>query len=306
MRKLVILALVGLVAQLVDGSLGMGYGVTSSTLLVAGGLGPAAASAAIHFSEIGTSLVSGISHHTLGNTDWRTVGILAVPGFVGAFCGATLLAGLDAEAAVPVVSVILLVLGAYVTFRFLAVGPRKLRFEARPSKRFLMPMGLFAGGLDAMGGGGWGPVGTTSLLSSGRLEPRKVVGSVDTSEFVVAVGGSLGFLVALGSQGINWAFMAALMLGGCIAAPVAATLARFMPARVLGVTAGGVIVLTNLKTLAESQGASGITIGLLASVVFTLWVLWIAWAVKLEQAVRDGTTPAAAAARRAGAAARPA
>ena len=87
MRRLVLLALVGLAAQLVDGSLGMGYGVTSATLLIAGGMGPAAASAAIHFSEIGTSLVSGISHHTLGNTDWRTVGVLAVPGFVGAFAG---------------------------------------------------------------------------------------------------------------------------------------------------------------------------------------------------------------------------
>lgn len=282
MRKLVLLAIVGLVAQLVDGSLGMGYGVTSSTLLVAGGLGPAAASAAIHFAEIGTSLVSGASHHALGNTDWRTVSILAVPGFVGAFVGATLLAGLDADRAVPVVATVLLVLGTYVTLRFLSVSGR-LRFQDRPSKRFLMPMGLVAGTLDALGGGGWGPVGTTSLLSSGRLEPRKVVGSVDTAEFVVAVGGSLGFLLALGRQGIDWAFVAALLLGGAVAAPVAAVLARYLPARVLGVAAGGVIVLTNVKTLAESQGASGITVGLLASIVFTLWVLWIAWAVKLEQ-----------------------
>src|SRR5436189_5840777 len=107
MHKLILLALVGFAAQLVDGSLGMGYGVTSATLLIAGGMGPAAASAAIHFSEIGTSLVSGISHHTLGNVDWRTVGVLAVPGFVGAFAGATLLVNLDAEVAVPVVATIL-------------------------------------------------------------------------------------------------------------------------------------------------------------------------------------------------------
>lgn len=282
MRKLVVLALVGLVAQLVDGSLGMGYGVTSSTLLVAGGLAPAAASAAIHFAEIGTSLASGASHHRLGNTDWRTVSILAVPGFVGAFAGATLLSDLDADRAVPVVATVLVVLGSYVTLRFLA-SPRRLQFRGRPSKRFLMPMGLLAGTLDAVGGGGWGPVGTTSLLSSGRLEPRKVVGSVDTAEFVVAVGGSLGFLAALGGQGIDWAFVGALLVGGAAAAPVAALLARYLPARVLGVAAGGVIVLTNVRTLAESQGASGVTVGLLASLVFTLWVLWIAWAVKLEQ-----------------------
>src|SRR3546814_8321060 len=114
MRKLIVLAVVGLVAQLIDGSLGMAYGVTSSTLLLATGMAPAAASAAVHFSEIGTSLVSGLSHHKLGNVDWRTVGILAVPGFVGAFAGATFLASLDGDAARPWVAGILLALGAYV------------------------------------------------------------------------------------------------------------------------------------------------------------------------------------------------
>jgi uncharacterized membrane protein YfcA len=286
MRKLVVLALVGLAAQLVDGSLGMGYGVTSATLLVAGGLGPAAASAAIHFSEIGTSLVSGISHQALGNVDWRTVSILAAPGFVGAFAGATLLVNLEPSITKPLVAAILLTLGIYVTWRFLAL--RTLRFQKRPSARFLAPLGLVAGAVDAVGGGGWGPVGTTSMLSSGRLEPRKVVGSVDTAEFVVTVGASLGFLVALGSQGINWAFVTALLVGGVVAAPIAATLVRFMPSRVLGVAVGGVIVLTNLKTLAEVAGVPGISIALLASMVFTLWVLWIAYAVKLEQAEREG------------------
>jgi uncharacterized membrane protein YfcA len=290
MRKLVVLALVGLAAQLVDGSLGMGYGVTSATLLVAGGLGPAAASAAIHFSEIGTSLVSGIAHQALGNVDWRTVSILAVPGFVGAFAGATLLVNLDANLTKPLVAAILLTLGVYVTWRFLAL--RTLRFQARPSARFLAPLGLVAGVVDAVGGGGWGPVGTTSMLSSGRLEPRKVVGSVDTAEFVVTVGASLGFLLALGSQGINWAYVGALLVGGVVAAPIAATLVRFLPARVLGVSVGGVIVLTNLKTLAEVAGVPGITIAVLASMVFTLWVLWVAYAVKLDEADREGSAVA--------------
>jgi len=287
MRRLVLLAVVGLCAQLVDGSLGMGYGVTSATLLVAAGIGPAAASAAIHFSELGTTLVSGLSHHALGNTDWRTVGVLALPGFIGAFAGATLLVNLDADVAVPVVASILIVLGTYVTYRFLT--PR-LRFGPRPGARFLAPLGLFAGTLDALGGGGWGPVGTSTLLASGRLEPRKVVGSVDTAEFVVAVGGSLGFLVGLGSQGINWAYVVALMVGGMLAAPVAAALVRYLPARVLGVAAGGLIVLTNLQTLADWSDASGVTEGLLAAIVFTLWVLWTAWAIKLEQP-RDPRDP---------------
>lgn len=284
MRKLVLLALVGFAAQLVDGSLGMGYGVTSATLLVAGGLGPAAASAAIHFSEIGTSLVSGISHQALGNVDWRTVGILAGPGFVGAFAGATVLVNAPVDDTRTVVATILLVLGAYVTWRFLA--PPRLRFQGRPSVRFLAPVGLVAGVLDAVGGGGWGPVGTTSMLSSGRLEPRKVVGSVDTAEFVVTIGASLGFLTALGSQGIDWTYAAALLVGGVVAAPVAAALVRFMPARVLGVTAGGLIVLTNLKTLGEELGFPGITLALLAATVVPIWVLWISWAVKLEQAAK--------------------
>ena len=281
MRRLVLLALVGLAAQLVDGSLGMGYGVTSATLLVAAGIGPAAASAAIHFSEIGTSLVSGFSHHKLGNTDWRTVGVLALPGFVGAFAGATLLVNLDTDIAVPVVAGLLIALGTFVTWRMLA--PRRLTFGPRPGARFLAPLGLFAGALDAVGGGGWGPVGTSSLLASGRLEPRKVVGSVNTAEFVVAVGGSLGFLVGLGAQGIMWGYVAALMVGGMIAAPIAAVLVRYLPARVLGVAAGGLIVLTNIQTLAEWSDASPVTEGMLASLVLTLWVLWTSWAVKLEQ-----------------------
>jgi uncharacterized protein len=280
-RRLVLLGLVGLVAQLVDGSLGMGYGVTSATLLVSAGIAPAAASAAIHFSELGTTLVSGLAHHTLGNTDWRTVRVLGVPGFVGAFAGATLLVNLDADVAVPVVAALLIALGAFVTFRFLS--PRALRFGPRPRARFLAPLGLFAGGLDAVGGGGWGPVGTSSLLASGRLEPRKVVGSVDTAEFVVAAGGSLGFLIGLGAQGIEWGYVLALMVGGVLAAPVAALLVRHLPARVLGVAAGGLIVLTNLQTLADWADATPTTEGLLAAMVFTLWVLWTSWAVKLEQ-----------------------
>lgn len=286
MRKLLVLGVVGLLAQLIDGSLGMAYGVTSSTLLLAAGVAPAAASAAVHFSEIGTSLVSGFSHHKLGNVDWRTVSILALPGFVGAFVGATFLASLDGDAAKPWVAGILLGLGLYVVWRFLVLGGRRPTFKARPSARFLAPIGLVGGALDAIGGGGWGPVGTTSLLSSGRLEPRKVIGSIDTSEFVVAVGGSLGFILALGSQGIEWGYAGALLAGGVIAAPIAAWLVRKLPARVLGVAAGGLIILTNTKTIAESLGASGVLVGALAGLVAVLWIFGIVWAARQERAAR--------------------
>jgi uncharacterized membrane protein YfcA len=283
MRKLLVLGFVGLLAQLIDGSLGMAYGVTSSTLLLATGVAPAAASAAVHFSEIGTSLVSGFSHHKLGNVDWRTVGILAVPGFVGAFAGATFLSSLPADTAKPWVAGLLLGLGVYVIYRFLVLGGRRPTFKTRPSARFLMPMGLVGGTLDSIGGGGWGPVGTTTLLSSGRLEPRKVVGSIDTSEFVVAVGGSLGFILALGSQGIEWSYAIALLAGGVIAAPIAAWLVKKLAPRVLGVAAGGLIVLTNSKTIAETLGASETGVIVIAAVVGALWISGIVWAVRQER-----------------------
>ncbi len=286
MRNLIVLGFVGLLAQLVDGSLGMAYGVTSSTLLLAAGIAPAAASAAVHFSEIGTTLVSGISHHRLGNVDWRTVSIIAVPGGIGAFAGATFLSSLDGDTAKPWVAALLLGLGVYVIWRFLVLGGRRPHFKGKLSAAFLAPLGVVAGLMDAIGGGGWGPVGTTSLLSSGRLEPRKVVGSIDTSEFLVAIGGSLGFLYALGSQGINFGYAGALLVGGVIAAPIAAWLVKHMPARVLGVAAGGLIVLTNITTILEAVGITGPALGIIAALVFVTWVSIIVWAVKQERESR--------------------
>ena len=286
MQKLIVLGFVGLFAQLVDGSLGMAYGVTSSTLLLASGIAPAAASAAVHFSEIGTTLASGISHHRLGNVDWRTVAIMAVPGGIGAFAGATFLSNIDGDVAAPWVAALLLALGGYVIWRFLALGGRRPQFKGRLSAAFLTPLGVVAGLMDAIGGGGWGPVGTTSLLSSGRLRPNKVIGSIDTSEFVVAIGGSLGFLFALGSQGINFAYAGALLVGGVIAAPFAAWLVRHLPARVLGVAAGGFIVLTNVDTILESVGAGTGTLIAAVAGVFVVWVALIVWSVRQEREAR--------------------
>lgn len=286
MRNLIVLGFVGLIAQLIDGSLGMAYGVTSSTLLLAAGIAPAAASAAVHFSEIGTTLVSGFSHHKLGNVDWRTVSIIAVPGGIGAFFGATLLSSIPGDTAKPWVAALLLGLGGYVIWRFLTLGGGRPQFRGQLSAFFLAPLGVVAGLMDAIGGGGWGPVGTTSLLSSGRLEPRKVVGSIDTSEFVVAIGGSLGFLFALGSQGINFGYAGVLLAGGVVAAPFAAWLVKHLAARVLGVATGGLIVLTNITTIVESAGGSGFTVLAVAAVVFVSWISLIVWAVRQERESR--------------------
>ncbi|MBS7549250.1 sulfite exporter TauE/SafE family protein [Dietzia massiliensis] len=286
MRTLIVLGVVGAIAQLIDGSLGMAYGVTSTTLLVAAGIAPAAASASVHFAEIGTTLASGFSHHKLGNVDWRIVRILAVPGAIGAFAGATILSSLPADVAKPVVGVILLALGLYVLYRFLALGGRRPEFKGRVRTAFLVPLGLVGGTLDSLGGGGWGPVGTTSLLSSGRVEPRKVVGSIDTSEFVVAVGGSLGFLLGLGAAGIDWGYALALLVGGVIVAPFAAWLVKHLPARVLGTAAGGLIVVTNARTLLLwGEVPAAVTNPILLALV-AVWLVLITWAVLAERKSR--------------------
>ena len=204
MKTLVLLALVGLGAQLVDGSLGMAYGVTSTTLLLAIGTNPAAASATVHLAEIGTTPRSGLSHWRFGNVDWKVVAKIGIPGAIGAFAGATVLSSLSTEVAAPVMSLILLALGVYILVRFTARGLTAGNLGKPLRKRFLGPLGLVAGFVDATGGGGWGPVGTPAILASGRMEPRKVIGSIDTSEFLVALAASLGFLFALGSQGIDF------------------------------------------------------------------------------------------------------
>src|SRR4028119_2354318 len=225
MRNLVVLAVVWLVARLVEGSLGMADGVTSTTLLLTVGIAPAAASAAVHLSEVGTTLASGISHWKFGNVDWGKIGWMAVPGGVGAFLGAMVLSSISAEAAQPVVAIFLFGLGVYILVRF-SFKVSNLISERPISRKFLSPLGLVAGFLDAAGGGGWGPISTPTLLSSGRMEPRKIIGTVDTSEFLVALSASIGFLLALTFAEIPWTLVGALLIGGVIAARAAAASAR--------------------------------------------------------------------------------
>lgn len=269
MRKLLTLALVGLAAQLVDGALGMGYGVTSSSLLLLAGLSPALASASVHLSEIGTTLVSGAAHHRLGNTDWRLVARLGGPGAVGALLGATLLSRLSTEAATPVTAGILLALGVYVLARFSLRPPSGGGPRISPhGTRLLAPLGLVAGFVDATGGGGWGPVATTTLLARGRTAPRSVVGSVDTAEFLVTVAASAGFLLGLGTAGIDLGIVLALLAGGLVAAPAAAWAVSRLPGRLLGTGVGGLIVLTNLRTvLSAAEASSALTAAALLGVL---------------------------------------
>jgi uncharacterized protein len=290
-RKLVIVALVGLVAQLVDGGLGMGYGATSSTLLVLVGLTPLAASASVHFSELGTNLASGLAHWRLRNVDWPVVARIAGPGAIGAFLGATVLSMLSTEWAKPLMSVILALLGIYIIVRFV-IGIRP-QLKKRLTTRFLAPLGLFAGFVDATGGGGWGPVATPALLSGGRLEPRKVIGSVDTAEFAVSAAASLGFLIGIGASGISWGFALALLAGGLVAAPVAAYLVKIAPAQLLGVAVGGLIVLTNLRTILSNFEVSGSArmLAYLVVLAVTAIGLYISVLRSKQQAVRPSGDP---------------
>ncbi|WP_251150027.1 sulfite exporter TauE/SafE family protein [Cellulosimicrobium sp. Marseille-Q4280] len=296
MRTLILLALVGLGAQLVDGSLGMAYGVTSTTLLLAIGTNPAAASATIHLAEIGTTLASGAAHWRFGNVDWKVVLRIGVPGAVGAFAGATFLSSLSTDVAAPVMSLLLLALGLYVLTRFTVAGLPTGRLGLPLRKRFLGPLGLVAGFVDATGGGGWGPVGTPALLASGRIEPRKVIGSIDTSEFLVAVAASLGFLLSLGTQGIDLTWVLALLLGGLVAAPIAAWLVRHLPPRILGSAVGGVIVLTNVRTLLRSDwvDASGAVQGVVLGLVAVVWAAAVAWSVREHRRAKALATEAEA------------
>jgi uncharacterized membrane protein YfcA len=292
MRTLILLALVGIGAQLVDGSLGMAYGVTSTTLLLAIGTNPAAASATVHLAEIGTTLASGAAHWRFGNVDWKVVARIGIPGAIGAFAGATFLSSLSTEIAKPVMSLILLGLGLYVLLRFTLQG-LPARSDKPLRRRFLTPLGLVAGFMDATGGGGWGPVGTPAILASGRMEPRKVIGSIDTSEFFVAIAASVGFFVGLSGEGIDFTWVLALLVGGLIAAPIAAWLVRLVPPRVLGSLVGGVIVLTNTRTLLNSDWiAAGPA--LMNTVYVVIWVAWaaaVAWSVRAYR--RDKAAEAA-------------
>ncbi|WP_061299523.1 sulfite exporter TauE/SafE family protein [Herbidospora cretacea] len=298
MRSLLLLGLVGFAAQLVDGSLGMAYGVTSTTLLLAIGTNAAAASATVHLAEIGTTLASGVAHWRFNNIDWKVVAKIGIPGAIGAFAGATFLSSLSTESGAPIMSLILLTLGLYILIRFTAFGLPKKNLGKPMRKRFLAPLGLFAGFVDATGGGGWGPVGTPAILASGRMEPRKVIGSIDASEFLVAIAASLGFLFGIGSENIDFAWVGVLLLGGVIAAPIAAFIVRYVAPRILGSAVGGLIILTNVRTLLRSDwiAASSGTQTVVYVILALVWVGAIAYSVgehRKTKAAEAELTPAA-------------
>ena len=229
--------MIGFAAQLVDGALGMAFGVISSTLLLSMGVPPAAASAGVHTVESFTTAVSGISHALHRNIDVRLFARIVVPGVVGGVLGAKVLTEIDAEVARPVVLVYLAAIGLFLIWRASGHPPH----ERDP--RVIAPIGFVGGFLDAAGGGGWGPVVTSNLLIQGA-SPRKVIGTVSAAEFFLTVTISATFIAALGVEAFTTATVG-LLIGGVLAAPLGAFMAKRVPARPLLLMVGVVLTITS-------------------------------------------------------------
>ena len=276
MGRLMILALIGFFAQLIDGALGMAYGVTSTSLLLAFGLVPAIASATVHMAEVVTTAVSGISHIKFGNVDRQAVFKLIIPGSIGAFLGACFLSNLPGDIVKPYISLFLLFLGGYVLIRFLLINHSKSdKKSIHLSRKKSTLLGFLAGFADATGGGGWGPITTPVLLTQKGASPRKVIGTVDTSEFAIAISATLGFLISLGWEEINWTMAITFMVGGIFAAPIAAWLVKRLPSYLLGVLVGGFIILTNVHILLQVWVMNNFWNAFIYSFIIISWITLI-------------------------------
>lgn len=237
---------VGFAAQLVDGALGMAFGVISSTLLVSVlGIPPATASAGVHLVETMTTGVSGLSHVLHRNVNWRLFARLLVPGMIGGVLGAYVLTSFDASVTRPFVMAYLSAIGLYLLFRAIRFAPQQ------KEPKIVEPLGLAGGFLDAAGGGGWGPVVTSNLLVQGA-QPRTTIGTVNTTEFFLTLTISATFLFHIGSQGFTpdfWHPVLGLLIGGVVAAPFGAMFAKRMPVRLLLSLVGVVLTATSAFSL---------------------------------------------------------
>jgi uncharacterized membrane protein YfcA len=255
MSDLVLVGLAGFSASLVDGALGMGFGPTSSSILLASGISPAAASTTVNLAKVATGVVAGVSHWRFGNIDRSLVLRLAVPGAIGALVGTTVLVNVDGEDLRPVLAVVLLLMGLRILLRFSRALPMQPDTDALDGSD-LDHVDL--GGVEAAaatGGitnglvGAWGPVVTPYLLHKG-LPPRYAVGSVNTAEVAVAVVSAGSLITTLGGSGLEAGVVLAMLGGGMVAAPLAAYVVRFMPARALGLAVAGLLLITQVRELA--------------------------------------------------------
>lgn len=235
---------VGLIAQTVDGALGMAYGITSTSFLLATGASPAVASASVHIAEVFTTGISGVSHIKLGNVDRKLFLRLLIPGMIGAVAGALVVSKVDATLIKPVISAYLLLMGLYIISKVF----KKIRQRNR-EPRHVAKLGLVGGFVDAVGGGGWGPVVTTTLVGTGH-NPRTTIGSVNLAEFFLTFTSAMVFAMLV-EEG-PWPVVAGLVVGGLFAAPFAAFLTRHLHTRALLCIVGTVICAVSLYNISRA------------------------------------------------------
>ncbi|OGO27290.1 MAG: hypothetical protein A2W33_01300 [Chloroflexi bacterium RBG_16_52_11] len=241
---LLLYILVGFLAQIIDGALGMAYGVSSNTFLLSIGVPPALASASVHVAETFTTAVSGASHWRLGNVNKELLKKLIIPGILGAVAGAYILTQIDGNIIKPYISAYLLIMGIVILVKAL----RKEQ-EHKEVKDHLSILGVIGGFFDAIGGGGWGPIVTTTLVARGS-HPRFTIGSVNFSEFFITFSQSVVFITTLSSDLLaNWQVIVGLLVGGVIAAPVAALVTKKLPMRALMAMVGLLIIGLSIRTI---------------------------------------------------------
>ncbi len=237
--------LIGIFAQCVDGALGMAYGVSATTLLLANGVSPAVATASIHVSEIFTTGASGLSHWKMGNVSSKLFRNLIIPGVIGGLIGVYVITSIDAKVIRPVVSVYLMMMGFYIFVKAF----KKITFDAMIKKKKIMPLAFVGGFIDSVGGGGWGPVVTTTLLGSGH-EPKRTIGTVNASEFFITVATGFAFTMLIGVS--YWEIIAGLITSGMMVAPFAAKILSKIPTKPLMAFVGCLIIFLSAHNIYKS------------------------------------------------------
>ena len=243
-EDLILFIAIGFAAQIVDGAVGMAYGLTASSVLLSTGVPPAVTSASVHAAEVFTTGISGASHWKVGNVRWNLVWRLALPGMAGGAIGAYVLTQIPVDIIKPAISVYLVIMGGWILWQ--ALRPR-VPADAPP--RLVPVIGLGGGFVDAIGGGGWGPVVTTTLLGQGT-KARYTIGSVNAAEFFVTLTISITFMGTIGLD--LWPIILGLIIGGALAAPLAALLAKHLPDRALMLLVGAVIILLSVRTIVHT------------------------------------------------------
>lgn len=236
--------IVGLIAQAIDGALGMAYGLTSSSFLLAAGASPALATGATHLAEVFTTGISGVSHVKLGNVNKKLFLNLLIPGIIGVLLGAYVITNVDGKAIKPYISGYLLIMGLYILSK--AFKHITLRTDIESAK--VAPLAVFGGFMDTAGGGGWGPIVTTSLVGAGH-NPRTTIGSVNFAEFFLTVISATAFFALLDGQ--VWVIVAGLVVGGLFSAPFAAYATRHFKTKTLLILVGCLISSVSIYSLSK-------------------------------------------------------